>query len=396
MHWAVLLSIPLTAAAVGLATRALIVVLLFKPRKFLGVGPLGWYGAVPRSAGKLAAVNADLLTGRMLTTQQLFADVDPQRLFAEVEQPLLRTIDTVAHETLAKHHPTVWEALPLFVQDMVVKRLQAAAPWIVRELVDRLRGHADWVVDIRDIVLRRLSDPDRMSRLIRAMTIADLRRSSVVALGAGLLAGVVEAAVLAVVPWKLLLPVFGAAVAVSACWVAAEWIFRPRRPHTVGRLLLRGPFHRRRAAITKIYAGLVAEEVLTPAVLLDALANGVERRQARAVLEDIVDELVDEQVRALRTLVSATIGTDQLPAMKRTAAARALENLPYTARPAHRYLGEAMAVQRRVSYGLAELTDAEFELLARPALQSARWALTVIVAVAGAAVGAIQMMLPLT
>src|SRR5690606_5266150 len=272
----------------------------------------------------------------------------------------------------------------------------AAAPWIVRELVDRLRGHADWVVDIRDIVLRRLSDPNRMSRLIRAMTIAGLRRSSVVALGAGLLAGVVEDAVLAVVPWKLLLPVFGAAVAVSACWVAAEWIFRPRRPHTVGRLLLRGPFHRRRAAITKIYAGLVAEEVLTPAVLLDALANGVERRQARAVLEDIVDELVDEQVRALRTLVSATVGTDQLPAMKRTAAARALENLPYTARPAHRYLGEAMAVQRRVSYGLAELTDAEFELLARPALQSARWALTVIVAVAGAAVGAIQMMLPLT
>jgi hypothetical protein len=395
VHWAVLLSIPLVAAALGLGTRALIVVLLFKPRRFLGVGPLGWQGAVPRSATKLATVNADLITGRLLTTQELFTDVDAQRLLAHVEQPLLRTIDTVAHETLAKHHPTVWEALPPFVQDIVVKRLQASGPWIVRELVDRLRTNADWIVDIRDVVIKRLSDPERMSGLVRSMTIADLRRSTLAALAFGLVAGVGEAILLAVTGWSPLLPICGAAIAVGACWTAGELIYRPRSAHKVGGIVVRGPVHRHRAGITRTYAKTIAEEVLTPEVMLDALANGVERLQARAVLADIVGELVDKHAMALRALVKATIGTERLPEMKRTAAARALENLPYTARPAHRYLAEAMAVERTVSYRVAELSDAEFELLIRPALHTARLPLTIFVALLGAAAGALQMVLPI-
>ncbi|MGH3433442.1 MAG: DUF445 domain-containing protein, partial [Thermocrispum sp.] len=108
MHWAVLLSIPLTAAALGYLTRVLAVVLMFRPREFVGVRPLGWCGAVPRHAGRLAAVNADLLTGRLLDPRELFAGVDADRLRAEVEQPLLRAVDTIARDVLAEHHPGVW------------------------------------------------------------------------------------------------------------------------------------------------------------------------------------------------------------------------------------------------------------------------------------------------
>ncbi|MGH3469481.1 MAG: DUF445 domain-containing protein, partial [Thermocrispum sp.] len=292
--------------------------------------------------------------------------------------------------------PGVWESLPPFAQELAVKRLQAAVPRIARELVDGLRENVETVVDLRRIATRRLADPDRMVRLVRAESGPDLRFTTWAALGIGLAAGIVEAAMLALTGWPALLPLCGAAIGAGAGWLAVELVLCPREPRSLlGRVTVRGSVHRRRAAVARAYGELIAEEVLTPEVLLDALAHGTGSWRAREVLARIVDELVEEQVRAFRPLVAATIGVDRVPAMKRTAAARALAAIPDTVRRAHRYLADAMAVGAMVDERVRGLPPAEFELLMRPPVRASRPALLAFAAVAGAAVGFLQLLLPL-
>lgn len=374
MHWAVYLSIPLLAALIGYGTRVLAVALTLRV-------------VVPRNTGRIAAAVAGQLTG-MLDARTLFATVDADRLRAEVEQPLLRAVDQVARDVLAEHHPGVWESLPPIAQELAVKRLQSAGPRIVAALVDGLRDNVETVVDLKRLVTQRLAtDPARLARVVRTLVGPDLRWSTYAALVAGLAAGVLEAGVLALTGQPVVLPLFGAAIGAGAGWLAVRLVFWPREPGT-----LQGSFHRRRAVVAREYGELVAEEVLTPAVLIEAAVHGPGSWRAYEVVAQIVDDVVDEQVRAFRLLVAAGIGLERMPEMKRSAAARALAAIPDTARRAHAYLAGAMDVAGMVDERVRGLSPAGYEQLARPLFQPDSGKLLALAGVIGAVIGVLQLL----
>ena len=70
-HWYIYASMPFIAAAIGYVTKIVAIEMLYRPLKFVGIGPIGWQGLVPRRAGKVAAVTIELLTENLLKVEDL-------------------------------------------------------------------------------------------------------------------------------------------------------------------------------------------------------------------------------------------------------------------------------------------------------------------------------------
>lgn len=374
-------AITLLAVLIGLGTRRIAIELMFRPP----------FGVVPRHTWDIATAAVDRLTP---DPQEVFADVDADRLRAEVEQPVLQAIDDIARDVLAEEQPGAWEALPPMLQDLAVKQLQAAGPRIVRLLVDGLRDDARALADLRRLALQRLTaDPARFSGQVRELVRPDLRSMVRTGLWFGGVVGLIAAGVFALSRQPLLLPVFGALIGLGSGWLAVGLVLRPRRPRTLqGRWRLHGSLHRRRTAVAREFGRHFAAEVLTPAVLADTL-RGSER--ALELVAGVVDTVVDEQTRAYRPLVAATLGADALDDAKRSAATRVLAQIPTTARGAHAYLAEAMDVGRLVENRVRDLPPEEYEALLGPVFQREQWRLHALAGLLGAVVSLLPVLLML-
>ena len=60
-------TVPLVTAFVGWVTNWAAVKMIFHPEKFVGVGPLGWQGILPRQAHKFATGVADMATENLIS-----------------------------------------------------------------------------------------------------------------------------------------------------------------------------------------------------------------------------------------------------------------------------------------------------------------------------------------
>lgn len=385
----VYVAIPLLAVLIGYGTRRLAIELMFRPVPYLGKRPLGWQGVVPRHAERIAATIAGLL---MPDPREVFAGVEADRVFAEVEQAVLHAIDDIARDVLAERQPGVWEALPPMMQELAVKQMQLAAPRIVRLLVDGLREDAHALVDLRQLAVERLTaDRARFTGQVRELVRPDLASMARTGLWLGAAGGLVEVAVWALTREPLLLPLFGAVIGLGGGWLAVRLVLLPRRPRTLqGRWRAHGSLHRRRTAVARQVGELFADEVLTPAALVGTLPGS---RRALQLVAGVVDRVVDEQIRLYRPLVAATIGSESLDEVKRAAATRVLAQIPDTTRGVYAYLADATDIARLVEQRVRDLTPEEYELLLRPVFQRRQWTLHALGGLLGAAVGLLPVLL---
>src|SRR5882724_4091771 len=143
--WVVYVAMPFVAAALGYVTKRIAIEMMFRPVEFVGVKGtfIGWQGVVPRNAERMIRVAAELLTSKLVDAREVFARVDPGRLAGELETALLVEIDRIAREIMARHHPALWEALPVLAQDVIVKQVQAGAPEAVRRMVEEISHNID-------------------------------------------------------------------------------------------------------------------------------------------------------------------------------------------------------------------------------------------------------------
>lgn len=395
-HWPIYLAIPCIAALIGYLTKRVAIELMFRPLNFVGFGrSLGWQGIVPRNAARLAALAAELLSSKLVDPRDLLARMDADRLYAEVEQPLLTAIDHIARDVLAEQHPAAWESLPPLAQELAVKQIQVAAPHIVRRLLDDLREHADEVIDVKRLAIEQLaSDRVKLTWIVRELSRPEL--SAIARSGAwlGFGIGLAQTVVWALTKQPLVMPVFGAAIGLFTNWLALRMAFQPREPRTVlGRFTSHGYLHRRRAELARQYGQLIADEVLTVGNLLTAVLRGPRSDRTLAMVQRALATAVAEQARAFRPLITATIGPEGIGELKRAAAVKAMPRIPDTTRRATGYLTEAMGVAELIERGVLALPPEEYESLLRPAFQQDEWRLVTAGGIVGALVGGLQLLM---
>lgn len=390
------LSMPLIAAAIGYITKFVAVEMMFRPLEFRGIPPfLGWQGVIPRFAPRMASIAIESLMTRLINPQELIDKIDPDELTKRVEKPMLELIEKLARETLAKHHPDLWEALPGTARRLLLRRLEAEAPRVVRRMMNDLRTDVENVIDLRHMAIQALiRDKALLNTLMRNLGKNELRfivRSGPV-FGFVMGLGQVAAWALTHSPW--IMPAFGGLTGLLTDWLALYMIFRPQQPKRYfGLITWQGLFHKRRLEVERDYATLIADEILTPANLIEALFTGPRSDQLLTLVSRELENTIDAQSGVVKPLVVMAIGGRRYQEMKQDAIRMAQEHLPVAATHAQDYAMEALQLRELLIEKMRMMSTDEYESLLRPAFKADEPKLIAVGAILGFLIGELQVLL---
>lgn len=398
-NWWIYLLMPCIAAAIGYGTKIAAIEMMFRPLKFVGIGPVGWQGVVPAQAKKMARTACETLTRDLIKPEDMFQRLEPNRVAEAIEAPLLQALEDIVREVASAYEPGLWESLPEVIRRQMIKRVQDSAPDIVAAIMDDLRNNLSQVFDFEDMVVSAMSDDARqLNRLferVGAKEFAFIRNSGIY-FGFGI--GIVQAGVWALThnPWVI--PIFGGLTGWLTDWLALKLIFEPAQPKRyLGVFPWHGLFMKRRDEVAKDYAALVSDEILTPANIIRGILQGPSSDRLYDLVQKHIQAAVDQQAGIARPLVVFRVGSRNYQDMKKTVAAKVMQRAPEALTHVQDYAYDAMDLKNTLTEKVQKLSDLEFENLLRPIFKAEEWKLIMAGAVLGFLVGElqVQVMLPM-
>lgn len=394
-HWIVYASMPLIAAVIGYLTKLVAVEMMFRPIDFRGIPPfLGWQGVIPKAAPRMATTAIDLMLGKLIDPQELVRRLDPDALVKEIQEPLIAMSGDLTRELLTKYYPTLWEATPEPVRALVVRRVQSRAPDLVAGMIDELRQDLDAVLDIRMMAIDALiRDRALLVRLVRDVGGTEMRFMVRSGLLFGFLLGLAQVALWAAFHQVWMMPVFGFLVGYLTDWLALNLIFRPVKPRGILGVRFQGVFHRRRKQVAVDYGNLIAQEILTPSNILDAMLNGPSADRLLAMVNREVEGTIDDQAGIIKPFVVLAMGGRRYQEMKQDAVSFVLERFPEARSELESTAAGALDVRSLVEEKMALMTADEYEGLLRPAFKQDEWKLILIGGLLGGFIGELQVLL---
>lgn len=170
-------------------------------------------------------------------------------------------------------------------------------------------------------------------------------------------------------------------------------IFRPQTPLRIGPMVLHGLFFKRQKEVSRDYARLIADEIVTPSNIIEAVLKGPYADRVFNMIAKNIKRVIDDQSGIARPFVAWTVGTKKYIEMKDQAVSRLVNYLPETVRHVDKYAKEVMDIQNTLAERLEVLPAPEFEAMLRPAFKEDEWILIAVGAALGFLVGLGQVIL---
>lgn len=397
-NWWLYCLLPIVAALIGYGTKLAAIHMMFYPLKFVGIKPFGWQGVVPARAHIMANIACDTLTKDLIRPEELFDRLDPARVAKEIERPLLEMVDDITREVAAAYQPGLWESMPESVKKMLIKRVQKDAPTMVEDIMNDVRNNLDKVFDLRDMIVKNLTrDIVLLNRMFQETAAEEFKfiRNSGIYFGFAI--GCVQAVVWALThnPWVM--PIFGGITGWLTDWLALKLIFEPREEKKVfGLFKWQGMFMKRRDEVAVDYGTIIANEIITPANITDAILTGPMSDRLFEMVQRHVQRAVDEQAGIAKPLMVYRIGSRNYQEMKKIVAERVMEKAPEALHEIEEYAADAMDLKTTIIDKVRALSDDDFEGLLRPIFKQDEWKLIAVGAVLGFLVGELQVQIMLS
>lgn len=394
-HWYVNLTIPLIAAVIGYVTKLVAIRMMFQPLEYRGRRPFGWQGIIPRRAARMAGIATDTMTENLISASDVVQRLDPVRVAAEIEAPMKAALEDIVREVAIEFQPGLWESMPEAVRARVIRRAQAEAPRVIENVLRTVQSDIDAVFDLKDMIVTNLvSDKELLNRIFREAGSKEFTFIARSGIWFGLGIGVIQMLLWAQFHEPLIMPLFGLAIGWFSDWMALKMVFRPRQPRKYfGLIEWQGLFLRRRYEVGAKYAALIANEIITPRNILEAVLRGPLSDKIVAMVTKQVQAALDRQTGIARPLVVLAVGSTRYQEMKRTVAAKVLERVPETLAYVENYVHDALDLRNLLVEKVNDLSDEEFEGLLRPAFQQDEWILITVGAALGFVVGEAQALL---
>jgi uncharacterized membrane protein YheB (UPF0754 family) len=385
---------PLVAALIGYGTKLAAIYMMFEPIRFVGIRPpfLGWQGMIPRKAERMATIACDTLTARLLRPEELFARLEPWRLALAVQLPLYASVETIIREVCAQQAPDLWSRIPEPLRRTLLRRVEQQTPAMVEDIMTQMRDDLTSVFDLKRTVVNLLSRDKRLlNQMFQEVGRAEFRFIRNSGIYFGLLIGLVQALAWALTHSVWIMPIFGGLTGWFSDWLALRMVFRPKQPtRYFGLFTWQGLFLQHRHQVAADYAHMIAQRVLTPAAILDAVLSGPLSDRLYAMVQREISDATDREAGLAQPFVVSAIGTQRFLDIKRAVAARVLKLLPDAMHHAEPYVAEALDLENLLSEKMRHLTADEFEALLRPAFQQDEWILIAVGAALGFLVGEMQ------
>jgi uncharacterized membrane protein YheB (UPF0754 family) len=391
-HWHVYVSMPFIAAIIGYVTKVVAIRMMFQPIEFRGIGPIGWQGIVPRRAARMAAIATETMTRNLISVEEIFGRLDPERIARQLEPAMLRAIDDITREVAAEYQPGLWEAMPEAARRLLIRRIQNEAPRLIKALMEDLRRDVHSVLDLKNMVVTNLvRDRALLNRIFQESGRKEFQFIARIGAPFGFAIGLVQLVAWALTHNPLVLPIFGGFTGYFTDWLALKMIFRPKEQRRyLGLFTWQGLFIKRRAEVAADYGRLIASEIITPAKLFEAVLRGPLSDKVFLLVQRQVQRAVDDQAGLVKPFVVFAVGSTRYQQMKRAVAQRVMERLPEAMHEVEDYAADALDLRNTLVTKMQQLTDDEYENLLRPAFKQDEWILVTVGAILGALVGELQ------
>ncbi|WP_370945038.1 DUF445 domain-containing protein [Amycolatopsis sp. cg5] len=392
-HWPLYASIPLVAALIGYVTKLVAIRMMFQPLEFVGIKPfLGWQGIVPKRAARMASIACDTMTQQLIKPAEVLERLDPARVAKELEKPLLSAVEEIVRDVASQYQADLWESMPVRMQEMVIRRVQAEAPKMIAGVLDAIKEDIDQVFDLKDMVVTALvKDKALLNRIFKESGSKEFQFIARSGLVFGGLIGVIQLIVWLLFRFPLIMPLFGLFTGWFTDWLALKMIFVPRRPKKYfGIVEWQGLFLKRREEVAEAYGALIAKEIITPHNVLEAVLRGPLSDRVLALIQRQIDT---ELGLSRRPLVVFAVGSKRYQEMKLSISRKIMDRLPESMRYIEDYAEDAMDIRNLLVTKMKELEPEEFEELLRPAFQQDEWILIATGAILGFCMGEAQVLL---
>lgn len=386
------IAIPFVGAFIGWFTNWKAIKLTFYPKRFIGIPPyFGWQGIVPRKAEKMAGMAIDIILTKLLRVEDVFARLDPKAMAEACQQPLNEILPKLIGETIGEYAPDVWENLPLETRNLAINKMLADAPQVVADILEEIRANPSEVLDLRTMVVDACKrDVSLLNRVFLTVGKKEFRFIELSGLIFGIPFGIVQMLIwFFVQPWWFL-TVGGALAGGFINWLAIVMIFNPKQPRRFGPFVLHGLFMRRQKEVAEAYSKMVAEELLNPQNIIDAILKGPLSDGLFRIVSKHVKAALDRETEQMMPFMEYMIGTQRYIEMKNRAVDRMMAEAPAVIQPLHDYSKQVLDIENTLRIKLESLPVEDFEDMLHPVFKEDEWILIALGVVLGGLVGYLQ------
>lgn len=401
-QWLILfITVPTVTAIIGWVTNLAAVKMIFYPRKFLGLGPLGWQGILYKQGDKFASSVADMVSNELITSEELAARFKAK----DLEEIIARHMDPETPATCAEIANEVggegtWEALPSHVQDMIVSQVQLQTRTIAGDVFEQVQAEGEDVLDIHEIVFNQLSgsNVERLARLTKKIGKSEFKFIEYYGGIFGFIIGLVQVGAWQVMQTWWLMPIVGVLVGLVTNWLALQMIFRPQEPtkYFFGLFTYQGLFAKRQKDIAKDYGETAESEILTPDILINTIMQGEKSSELTAQILETVTERIKGEVGKFKAMIPIEITDAMFDKAQEIVTRRLMEKMPEALPELKEYLAEKMDVRHTVEDKLGNMPKDDFERVLRGIFEEDELTLIIVGGLLGGAVGFLQGYLVLT
>src|SRR3954466_1231063 len=413
-----LISVPFFSGAIGYLTNWSGVWMLFNPVRFAGFrlpglaplagllprriqqipgvmhGGVGWQGVIPSRAAKVGSIAVDKGIAKLGSPSEFYRRLDPERIAEHIIATSRQDVRDVVERIMRREHPGLWEDLPPRVRGAVHARVQEQLPDVVREVTEEIGDNIDQLVDVKLMVIRQMEErPELANRVFRDVGQRELRLIINLGFVFGLVLGIPVVGLTLVFPHWWVLPVCGVVVGWVTNLLAIYMIFEPIEPRRLGPVLLHGLFLRRQREVADVYAGIIADDIVTIGNIGDQLMNGPRSDRTRGLLEASLRPAVDRAAggTVTREAVRLAVGRREYDTIRESVATEAARYTmtPLTDPDFSRRQSER--VEELLSGRMREMSYPDFVELLRSAIREDEWLLYLHGAVLGFGAGLVHL-----
>jgi uncharacterized membrane protein YheB (UPF0754 family) len=414
-----LITVPFFTGAIGYVTNWSGVWMLFYPVHFRGFklpglaplanilprriqqipgvmqGGVGWQGIIPSRAAKMGSIAVDKGIAKMGSVADFYKQLDQERVVEHVLESMRGDIRDVVERIMQRENPRLWNELPPRLRERVHERVQEELPKTVRDVMDEIGENIEQLLDVKLMVIRRMEEqPELCNRVFLEVGKKELRFIINFGFFFGFAIGIPTAVVTEVLfhVWWLL-PICGVVIGYVTNWLALWMIFEPVDPRKLfGRFTLHGLFIRRQREVAGVYAGIIADDIVTLQNMGDELLHGPRSDRTRQLIEESLKPAIDRAIPA-QPAVRVAMGTKEYDAIRDSVAT---EGVDYTMTPLtdDGFNREQSARLRQMFHErMLELPHADFSEMLRSAMRQDEWLLLLHGAVLGFGGGLVHLLI---
>jgi uncharacterized membrane protein YheB (UPF0754 family) len=391
------LVIPIVSAIVGWGTNVLALRMTFYPLEFVGWKTkngkplIGWQGIIPSKGASMASKAVDMITGKLIDVEEQFARINPKVVAKEMEPRMLDLTREIMEEAMNQEVP-LWKLLGKKQKEIIFQRAAAEIPKVTEEIMEDVKNNITEIFNLKKMAVDHLTqNKELMNRIFLEVGHKEFKFIEYSGFYFGFLFGVIQ--MLIWIPFGALwqLPLGGLVVGYLTNILALRMIFTPAEPKYIGGLKVQGLFIKRQKEVSKAYAKIIADNIMTMPNIFDAMFDGTASDRLIEIVQDHVEESVEATAGMSSALIRITSGSDSFDRIKEIACRRFTDEIPEHIHLIFDYAKQALDIEHTLHHKMASLPPEDFVGFLRPVFQEDEWKLILVGAILGMVAGLLQL-----